>query len=168
MWQEYLLDPAWNGKLRAKVTHDPDRAEVYIGSKDIVIVRGNDTTNLELPSAVYTTGEEIMVPLRDVFENDGVGAKVIYNPLQKAIVVTSKDNTVTLQVGSTSVSVKVNGKTETISKAPTVVDGVTFVPVKFIAEKLGHVAWVYKDTKTNRTEIIIPRSAMAFLYDGVE
>ena len=45
--------------------------------------------------------------------------------------------------------------------APTVINGATFVPVRFVAEKLGHAAWFYEN-KNGQTEITVPRPAVAF------
>ena len=75
-WQEYLLDPAWNGRFHEK-TNDPDRSEVYVGSDDLVVVRGDKKTSSKLPAKVYAENRVVMVPLRDVFSSEGVSHRCL-------------------------------------------------------------------------------------------
>lgn len=162
-WQEYLLDPAWNGRFHEK-TGDPDRSEVYVGSDDLVVVRGDKKTTHKLPAKVYAENGVVMVPLRDVFASEGVGATVSFDTKLQKTIVKSKGHTVVIQIGSKVA--KVDGKNEVMPVAPTVINGATFVPARFVAEKLGHAAWLYEDVVKGRTEVTIPRPAIEFRYAG--
>ncbi|MGG6309440.1 copper amine oxidase N-terminal domain-containing protein [Paenibacillus macerans] len=71
-----------------------------------------------------------LVPFRAISE--ALQAEVAYNPADKSITVT-KDG-VTLKLIINSKTAYVNGETQTLDTAATVVDGSTVVPVRFVSE----------------------------------
>jgi len=110
--------------------------EIYVdGSKvvsDVAPVIENGTT---------------LVPLRIISEN--FGARVNWNDATSAVTVNSAANDVKLVVGSKSATV--NGANQTLSIAAKLINGRTFVPLRFVGESLG--ANVDYDAKTNRVNI---------------
>lgn len=85
-----------------------------------------------------------LVPLRGIFE--ALGAKVEWVDETKTIIGSKGQNTVVLQVESTSAVM--NNKNITLDVAPKIINSRTMVPVRFISEALGaEVQWV-DETKT--------------------
>ncbi|MGO4890484.1 copper amine oxidase N-terminal domain-containing protein [Anaerobacillus sp. MEB173] len=79
-----------------------------------------------------------LVPLRGIFES--LGATVQWNQKDKTINATKGNTTVWLKIGSKTA--KVNGKAVTISVQAQVIEGRTFVPLRFISQSLGeNVHW---------------------------
>ena len=87
--------------------------------------------------ATITKGR-VMIPMRAVFEK--LGATVSWVP-SKAMVLIEKGTQVTrLWVGEQKA--QINQETATMDVAPTNVNGVVRVPLRFISEALGsHVMW---------------------------
>lgn len=87
---------------------------------------------------VYEKDGATMVPFRFVAE--WMGAKVGFDAASGNVTMTMADRTVAFKTGSKSA--KVNDKALTAGLAPVARDGVTYVPVRFIAEALGAgVVW---------------------------
>lgn len=74
-----------------------------------------------------------LVPLREIAE--GMGAEVTWNREAASIGVQRGNHKVTLTIGSTTVFY--NGKSESVTVAPKVIDGVTYVPIQVFARGLG-------------------------------
>jgi len=94
-------------------------------------INGEPQTPLEAPP--FISGGRTMVPLRFIAE--AFGAEVKYDAVTKGITITMGDMVIAMQIGSNTVLV--NGKTHTIDAPPVIVNGRTFVPVRFVAEILG-------------------------------
>lgn len=73
------------------------------------------------------------VPIRTI--SDELGANVYYDPNTKKITISYKDNNIEMTLGSKIA--KINGEKKTLQVAPQVVDGVTYVPIRFVGEALG-------------------------------
>jgi hypothetical protein len=107
-------------------------------AQGVSVVVNNQHVNFTGTTPVEKKGA-VLVPLRGVFE--ALGAKVNYNPTSKTIVAQKGERTVTLSIGSTSAYV--NGKLQPLSQPAEVVNGSTFVPLRFVAEALSaYVQWV--------------------------
>ncbi|WP_324292933.1 copper amine oxidase N-terminal domain-containing protein [Paenibacillus wulumuqiensis] len=74
-----------------------------------------------------------LVPLREIAE--ALGAKLTFNSDAGAIRVSKDKYKMTLTIGSKTVYY--NGKKDTISTAPVVMEGVTYVPAQVFARGLG-------------------------------
>ena len=74
-----------------------------------------------------------LVPLRDIFE--ALGAKVDWNPAAQAIVATQGQTQIGLAINNPNASV--NGRIVKLDQAATLVNGRTFVPLRFVAEATG-------------------------------
>lgn len=90
----------------------------------------------------------VLVPLRAIFE--GVGASVQWEPVSRSIMATRGGRSVFLQVDSPAAFV---GQTPVqLEVAPRLVNGRTFVPLRFAAESLGlAVSW----DAANRTVVLV-------------
>lgn len=74
-----------------------------------------------------------LVPLREIAE--ALGAKLTFNSDAGTIGVSKDKYKMTLTIGSKTVYY--NGKKDTISTAPVVMEGVTYVPAQVFARGLG-------------------------------
>ena len=82
--------------------------------------------------------ERTLLPIRMIAE--AVGGTVLWEEETKKITITGKDTRITLTVSSALA--KVNNRIIPLDVAPEIYDGVTLVPLRFIAENLGmDVKW---------------------------
>ncbi|MFT9369215.1 copper amine oxidase N-terminal domain-containing protein [Paenibacillus sp. ALE3] len=88
-----------------------------------------------------------LVPLREIAE--GLGATLNYDNNSGTIGVTKGNSKMTLTVGSKIVFY--NGSSETVSAAPKVIKGVTYVPAQVFARGLG--AGIELDSSNNSLKI---------------
>lgn len=95
----------------------------------MMLINSLQATNLKCLSQNNTT----MVPFRVIGED--LGAEVGFEQASQTITLSYKDIGVVLKVGSKKATV--NGEEKVLQVAPQVVGGVTYVPVRFVAEALG-------------------------------
>ncbi len=94
---------------------------------------------LVMDSQPVIKGGRLLVPLRAIFE--ALGASVEWDEISQRITGRKNDVVVALRVNEAVASVR--GKSVALEAAPSVVNGRTKVPVRFIAESLGaDVKWV--------------------------
>jgi len=111
---------------------------LYLNSKT-AYVNGKSKT---LAVAPFTKKETTLVPLR--FVSEELGAKVNWN---------SKTNDITVQLNGSKIVlntesyyVTVNGSGKILQVKPEVINGTTFVPLRFVSEQLGKtVLWNAKN-----------------------
>lgn len=83
-------------------------------------------------------GGRLLVPLRGIFE--ALGAQVSWNAPAKTITAQKGGSQISMQVNNAQAYV--NGKVIGLDQAPTIKNGRTLVPLRFISEALGaDVAW---------------------------
>lgn len=104
-----------------------ERVELTINSTEAKI--NGEKTALE-SSPIIADGRTL-VPLR--FVSEAFGANVDYD--EGSVTVRTEGCTVSMTIGS--VQYTVNGDPRTMETAPVLINGVTLVPVRFIAEALG-------------------------------
>lgn len=105
-----------------------------------VNVNGN---RLLLPVDPVSKDGRTLVPLRAIFE--ALGATVDWDQSTKTVIGTQGNRVIKLQIDNKIA--KVDGKDVVLDVPGTIINGSTFVPVRFIAESLGaKVDW---DTNTN-------------------
>lgn len=79
-----------------------------------------------------------MVPVRGLFEK--VGAGVQWNEATRTVTVSTRSAVISLQVGSSTGMV--NGRPAAMPRPAEIMDGRTYIPLRFIAENLGaRVLW---------------------------
>jgi len=99
---------------------------------DILINGKEQVIPADMGTVFIDNQARTQVPLR--FISEKLGHKVVWD--QKKQEVTIDDKVVLVKIGDKNI--KVNGKTVVMDTAPLVIDGRTYVPVRFIAEGLGH------------------------------
>ncbi|OXM17253.1 hypothetical protein CGZ75_11775 [Paenibacillus herberti] len=93
-----------------------------------------DGKKLALKSQPLQSKGKILVPMKDIFK--ALGASVTWEPTTRTIIATSGGYmTMTLQVGASQAAV--NGKSVKLDAPATLRNGVTYVPIRFVAETLG-------------------------------
>jgi hypothetical protein len=107
---------------------------------------------LQLDVAPMIVNGRTLVPLRPIFE--ALGAMVQWNPADQSITAIKGSTTIKLQIGSTAALN--NGAKVTLGAAPTIVNGRTLAPVRFIDEALGaQVSW---DAANYQVNIVTAKS----------
>lgn len=116
---------------------------IEIGSTPhIKVVINGQIVNFDVPPQVING--RTLVPFRKIFET--LGATVEWDPATKTVSGTRKDTKVVLKIDSTDASV--NGESKKLDVAPTIRDGRTLVPARFISESLGATVDWNQDTGT--------------------
>ncbi|MEQ6353796.1 copper amine oxidase N-terminal domain-containing protein [Lysinibacillus sp. M3] len=111
---------------------------LYLNSKTAYI-NGKSKT---LAVAPFTKKETTLVPLR--FVSEELGAKVDWNSKTNDITVQLNGSKIVLNTNSYLVTV--NGSYKTLQVKPEVINGTTFVPLRFVSEALGKtVLWDAKN-----------------------
>lgn len=119
-------------------------APAYKKSGLIVYVNGNELAFDSDPLIYENTN---LLPLREIAE--GMGATVTWSKETGTILLERAEWTMTLTLGSKTVYY--NGKAETASAAPKVINGITYVPAQVFVRGLG--AGVVYNEITNSLEI---------------
>lgn len=94
-------------------------------------------------------GDEIMVPMRGVFEH--MNAEVVWKPLERKVIATRGSTTVILPIGTPLASV--NGVNKVMDHPPFILNGRTMVPLRFLSYTLHAGTIVMGD---NQVVNIIP------------
>ena len=110
------------------------------GSSGVGVKIDDQTINLD-PSPRIDNGRTL-APLRGIFE--ALGLTVSWDASTQTIVGTKDDTEITLQINSNTAMV--NGTSVSLDVPAQIVNGSTFVPVRFIADSLGvSVNWNSQD-----------------------
>lgn len=111
--------------------------------KEIILTIGSRTAMVEgksasLPAAPFLVAGTAMLPFR--FLGEALGAKVSYEAATKTVTYEQGDQLIRLQIDS--LKAVVNGREVSLNVAPRLINGVTFVPLRFVSENLGaEVTW---------------------------
>lgn len=106
-----------------------------------VVVDGNP---VEFANSPFEQNGSVLVPLRGVFEK--LGAQVNYNADTRTIEATQGQTDVVLHLGESTAYI--DQQPQTLAQPPVVVNGATFVPLRFVAQSFGaQVNWI-ADTET--------------------
>jgi len=108
-----------------------------IGKKTVLI--NGSPSEKELDVAPFIKDATTFVPIRFIAE--AFGAKVNWNQAVKGISIEWMDKKIEMQIGSKKALI--NGKEVRMEQAPMIVNGNTFVPLRFVAESLSaDVEWI--------------------------
>lgn len=122
-----------------KMPDDSQQLKLKINSLDVF-----STGVLEkLKVAPIIESGTTLVPLRHIGE--ALGATVEWTAEDKKATFTLGETTIIAWIGKTTALV--NGKEETMPLPPTLIDGNTLIPLRFIAEKLGASVQWFEKTK---------------------
>ncbi|MED4956389.1 copper amine oxidase N-terminal domain-containing protein [Paenibacillus macerans] len=116
-------------KPAGKKTAGKPAAPAYQTTNLTLKVNGEQVPMEHSPIMIQNTN---LVPLRELAES--LGASTTWDPDSQTIGVSKDDNKITLTIGSTTVFY--NGVQETISAAPKIIEGVTYVPAQAVAKGL--------------------------------
>jgi hypothetical protein len=118
---------------------NPPSGEVPILFNDHHVYSRPDRLKDNRVLAALVRGNEILVPLRSMFEQ--MGATVSYNPATQTADVTKPGSDVKVTVGKPEVTI--NGETRPLDVPPEIYKGSVVVPVRVISEGMGaYVQWV--------------------------
>ena len=112
-------------------------------SGSIAMQIGNNLANvngqtIELDQAPVIENGRTLVPLR--FVGESLGAEIDWNPDTREVTYSMGDTTIRLRIDSHQA--RINGNVRTMDAAPTIQNGRTLVPVRFVSEALGmEVDW---------------------------
>ena len=102
----------------------------------IRVVLDGRTLQFDVPPT--TIDGRTMVPMRVIFE--ALGAEINWNDRTRTITATRDNLTIIATIGSRTMTV--NGARTEMDVAPTIIDGRTLVPVRFVSEAFGtEVEW---------------------------
>jgi hypothetical protein len=100
-----------------------------------VVINGNPLA-LDTPTVIQNG--RLLVPMRNIFQ--ALGATVNWDSSTQTVTATRGLTSISLVIGSTDASV--NGSTVTLDVPPEIINGYTFVPIRFVGEALGcQVNW---------------------------
>jgi len=97
-----------------------------------------------------------MVPMKVIFEN--IGATVKWDGANKTITANKDDKTVVLVVGNPAANI--NGVASPMGSAPVIINGKTYVPLRFSATAFGGT--VKYDNATGNVQILLNNEGMAY------
>ncbi len=97
-----------------------------------------------------------MVPMKVIFEN--IGATVKWDGANKTITANKDDKTVVLVVGNPAANI--NGVASPLGSAPVIINGKTYVPLRFSATAFGGT--VKYDNATGNVQILLNNEGMAY------
>ena len=117
----------------------PPSGEVPILFNDHHIYSKPDRLKQNRVLAALVRGNEILVPLRSMFEQ--MGATVSYDPASKTADVSKPGSDVKVTVGKPEVVI--NGESRPLDVPPEIYKGAVVVPIRVISEGMGaYVQWV--------------------------
>ncbi|MBQ4526721.1 MAG: N-acetylmuramoyl-L-alanine amidase [Clostridia bacterium] len=129
-------------------------SSAYADDKITLMINGK---RIESDVSPLIVNNRTLVPVRTLFTT--FGADVVWNDLFRQVVVTT-DNTVMIFTVDSKIAY-VNGLSKTLDSPVTIINGRTFVPVRFVSEKLGYsVDW-------NATKRIVYISGKEVISDDV-
>lgn len=131
---------------------------VTLGSQK-AYVNGKETI---LAVAPYSVSGVTMIPFR--FLGESLGAKVEYEADKKQITMTLGGKTLELVIGNSTALV--DGLPVALKHVPEVKKGVTFVPLRFVAEALGATVSADKTGKKITISYIIKADALGHIHSG--
>ncbi|MBC7766301.1 MAG: tetratricopeptide repeat protein [Hyphomonadaceae bacterium] len=114
--------------------------------KTDAIVLELDDSRINTDTEPFILNDRTMVPMRVIFE--GLGATVQWDAIKQTVTATKGDMQIVLTISSNLALV--NQSSQTLEAAPTIRDGRTFVPVRFISEALGaKVNWAADERRVS-------------------
>lgn len=111
------------------------KLKLQIGSKKVVI---NDTTTAELLQSPFIKESKTYVPIR--FISERLNADVKWDQKKKQVTIIKDNNTITLTINSKQVVV--NNTNQSLESPALIINGTTFVPLRFVSQNLNaNVVW---------------------------
>lgn len=131
----------------AQTAHAATKQAASVQSEIAVYLDGQ---KLALTQAPYLRNGVTFVPMSAIFK--ALDASVTYEPSTKTIISRKGSTTISLKVGSKTATI--NGKNVSLTAPAELVNGTTFVPLRFIGEAFGaEVAWKASEQKVVITSL---------------
>lgn len=130
---------------------DKKMVSIYNNQTIAVLYTSSTATPKHLLSRPYSENGRMMVPLRGVV--DYLGAEISYDAVTSTIIIKNSSKEMKLKINDNTAYV--NGTAKQLETAPTVKDGYTMVPLRFLSDELGYtVKWIGDiDPSVNRADI---------------
>lgn len=123
----YQNRETWQEVVNQVITLNLNQSKIYINGYE-----------RDIPSAPIKIGDTTMIPIREVIE--GLGGNVEWDEDEQMITVSLSDKKLTLCIGDTNG--KLNGEVKHMKAAPQLIDGKTFLPLRYVCECVGaKVLW---------------------------
>ncbi len=123
---------------KERLAGEKESYKLQIGSKDINVSKGEEAYVKTIDVEPFIVNGTTMIPLRGLFEE--MGATVTWHPENKKITVEAEGTKIEFQIENNRVWV--NGIRYTTTVAPRIENGRTFIPLRFVSERLGYtVLW---------------------------
>jgi len=121
------------------ITSDHKIEAIFEKNEIVIILQIGKTTftvngatqNLDSPPIIKNG--RTLLPIRTLIET--LGGKVNWNATEQKVTITLNGHTVVLYINKTTAIV--DGKNTTLDVAPTIINGRTYLPLRFISESLG-------------------------------
>lgn len=130
----------WNGYRYISVGANAIRTTV---PKDIIKVLVNGRT-IAFDVSPVMSNNRTLVPARYIFE--ALKAEVLWEEASKKVTIKGEDKEVTLSINNTTAYV--NNVAIELDAAPTIINGRTLIPLRFVAENFNSEVMWDKDTQT--------------------
>lgn len=101
--------------------------------ENMICMNINDEDYVIFDNNPFIENDRILVPVRELGEN--LNYEVTWNA-PAMVTITSADKKIVMKIGEKQYTL--NGEAKIMDTAPVLKDGVTYVPVRFIAEELGY------------------------------
>ncbi|MDP4133250.1 MAG: discoidin domain-containing protein [Bacillota bacterium] len=110
-----------------------------VNKTDMLVEKGGEASFTKgMDSAPFIYGSTTLIPLRGLFEE--MGAEVTWIPEKQKVVVKKDGQTITFQIENDQVMV--DNYRYNVTVAPMIVNGRTFIPLRFVSEIMGYkVDW---------------------------
>ncbi len=133
--EKIITDDNSDGVEKTVVQLKIDSPDMYVNGKRCQVDPGRNT-------APIIRNSRTLVPVRAVVEN--YGAEVLWDNEEKIVTILSDETVMKFRIDS--FDAEVDGEIHIMEVAPVVIDGRTFMPLRFVAEKMGlDVMWNNED-----------------------
>lgn len=133
-------------------------------AKPITVLVDQQKLNLTTTAPIQE-GSSILVPMRPIFEK--LGLKLVWDAKTNTITATREGLSIQLQTGSKKANV--NGTVKQLATAPKTINGVTFVPLRFVSEATGNsVKWnaASRAVEITKTVSSVDTQGITALFDN--
>lgn len=122
----------------------PPHHHIRMQDNEIRVTVNGNPVEFEGPGPILIDGSHVFVPIRGVFEQ--IGGNVDWHPDAQVVEGSTPGHMFRIRIGSENAIV--NGEQEILNTPPQLIDGTTYVPLRFTSEALGaYVEW-HPDTNT--------------------
>ncbi|SHH42299.1 copper amine oxidase N-terminal domain-containing protein [Tepidibacter thalassicus] len=108
-------------------------------AQPIMLINGSFRADIK----AINNNNRLLVPIRTISE--ALGLKVSWKKESNKVIIENKDSTIVLKIDDTFATV--NNKEYTLTSPPILINNTTYVPLRFISEKMGLKVGYYKSSE---------------------